>query len=355
MKRKNIIVPAFFLALGIGSFLLSGRSLTFLFTEIYARFGRNILFVLALILPILCGMGINFAIIVGAISTQIAVVIAIDLGVTGASGFLFIFGMTTVIASLLGMLIANLLNKARGKEMIVSIVVGLLASSLYQFLFMVCYGLFFQPRNPAILLDRGIGVRSILDAQFLGNFVDGILPFTVESKVLSLFPILFAIAGIAATYYLQRTRLGYHAKAVGSSEAVAEKLGIRTDRVRKFAIITSTLLAAYSQILFIADFGTVNVYTGHMGMETFAAASILVGGATLKKANIGNAILGVILFHTLFVTSPMAGQNLFNNPAVGEYFRSFIAYATILIALVLNMRHEKKEKFESKLHAPTGN
>lgn len=345
-NRKNYVVPLFFLILGLVSFQLSGRSIVFLLTEVYTRLGRNLLFVLGLILPITCGMGINFAIIVGAISTQIAVVIAIDWGMRGGTGFLFVFVLSTVMAVILGLLIANLLNKARGREMIVSIVVGLLASSLYQFLFMVCYGLFFQPKNPAILLDRGIGVRSMLDANFLGDFVNRILPFTIDNKVMSFFPMILLGIGIAATYYLQHTRLGHHAHAVGSSETTAEKLGIRTDRVRKFAIIASTLFAAYSQILFIADFGTINVYTGHMGMETFAAASILVGGATLKKANIGNAIIGVILFHALFVTSPMAGQNLFNNPAVGEYFRSFIAYATILIALILNMRHEKKVRLE---------
>lgn len=350
MRRQKIVVPLFFLLLGMISFKLSGRSILFLFTEIYARLGRNLLFVLGLILPISCGMGINFAIIVGAISTQIVVVIAIDRGVTGGAGFLFVFVLSTLIASVLGWLIAKLLNKAKGREMIVSIVVGLLASSLYQFLFMVVYGLVFQPNNPSILLDRGIGVRSMLNANFLGDFINGILPFTVDNKILSFFPMILLSIGVAVMYYLQKTRLGHHVRAVGASEAISEKLGIRTDRVRNFAIITSTLFAAYSQILYIADFGTINVYTGHIGMETFAAASILVGGATLKRASIGNAIIGVILFHALFVTSPMAGQNLFNNPAVGEYFRSFIAYATILIALILNMRYEKQRKLSQIMY-----
>ena len=54
-----------------------------------------------------------------------------------------------------------------------------------------------------------------------------------------------------------------------------------------------------------------------------------------------NCFVGVILFHALFVTSPMAGQNLFNNPAVGEYFRSFIAYGVIVIAIIINLKNEK--------------
>jgi simple sugar transport system permease protein len=137
MKAKNYLVPVFFLVLSLISFLLANRTPGYLFTEVYARFGRNILFVLALILPILCGMGINFAIIVGAISTQIVVVIAIDLGLSGMQGFLFVSSFSVLLAVLLGSLIAELLNRTKGKEMIVSIVIGLLASSLYQFLFMV--------------------------------------------------------------------------------------------------------------------------------------------------------------------------------------------------------------------------
>ena len=39
----------------------------------------------------------------------------------------------------------------------------------------------------------------------------------------------------------------------------------------------------------------------------------------------------------------MAGQNLFNNPAVGEYFRSFVAYGVIVIAIMLNLRTEKEK------------
>jgi 2'-5' RNA ligase len=202
MKAKNYLVPVFFLVLSLISFLLANRTPGYLFTEVYARFGRNILFVLALILPILCGMGINFAIIVGAISTQIVVVIAIDLGLSGMQGFLFVSSFSVLLAVLLGSLIAELLNRTKGKEMIVSIVIGLLASSLYQFLFMVVYGLVIQPRTPGILLDRGIGVRSTLNAGFLSEFVNSLFPFTVDQKVLSLFPLLIAFLGILVMFYL---------------------------------------------------------------------------------------------------------------------------------------------------------
>ena len=61
--------------------------------------------------------------------------------------------------------------------------------------------------------------------------------------------------------------------------------------------------------------------------------------------------MGVILFHALFITTPLAGQNMFNNPSVGEYFRSFLAYGIIVIAIIINLRNEKKRKTQSDLKA----
>ena len=49
-----------------------------------------------------------------------------------------------------------------------------------------------------------------------------------------------------------------------------------------------------------------------------------------------DALLGTLLFHTLFAVSPLAGKALAGDAQIGEYFRSFVAYAVITIALVLH-------------------
>jgi len=67
----------------------------------------------------------------------------------------------------------------------------------------------------------------------------------------------------------------------------------------------------------------------------FAIAAILIGGASVSKATNKQALLGVILFHTLFIVSPTAGKNLFNNAQIGEYFRVFVAYGVICVSLAL--------------------
>lgn len=77
----------------------------------------------------------------------------------------------------------------------------------------------------------------------------------------------------------------------------------------------------------------------------FAIAALLIGGASVTKANNKQALLGVILFHTLFIVSPMAGKNLFDNAQIGEYFRVFIAYGVIALSLGL---HAWKKSAENK-------
>jgi simple sugar transport system permease protein len=69
---------------------------------------------------------------------------------------------------------------------------------------------------------------------------------------------------------------------------------------------------------------------------TFAIAALLVGGATARRATIWQALLGVLLFHTLFVVSPSAGQAIIGIPQIGEYFRVFVAYGVIGVALALH-------------------
>ena len=91
---KNNLVPLAMLVLAVISFYLSGVSLPYLASEVYTRFIRNILFTLALILPVTCGMGINFDIVViagGVIPAQ-------DYDFLYKAGVAAIFGPGTPVA-----------------------------------------------------------------------------------------------------------------------------------------------------------------------------------------------------------------------------------------------------------------
>ena len=340
-KYKDYYVPGFFLIISLLGISLAGISMNFIVGELYARFIRNGIFLLALIIPIMAGMGINFSITIGAIAAQVAMVIVMDMGLSPRIGSLVAILISIILSIIFGNIIGSILNKAKGKEMIASMVIGFLGTNMYQLIFMVGYGTVIKPFNQDILLTRGIGVKSMLDIGAFKDLYKNILPIKLGDVDGSLIPIIIVILVALVVWLITKSKIGYHIKAVGEDLTLAEKLGIDVNRTRKISIIISTILASMAQLMFIQNLGILNVYTGHLNLDIFSAAALLAGGATFRKANIRNAFLGIFLFHTLFIVSPMAGQNIFKNPALGEYFRSFIAYGTIVFALMINLKNEK--------------
>ena len=133
-----------------------------------------------------------------------------------------------------------------------------------------------------------------------------------------------------------RTRLGQNMRTVGQSQTVANAAGLDVDRLRVIAMIISTVLACWGQLIYLQNIGTFSTYGAHTQVGQFAIAALLVGGASVQKANNKQAIIGVILFHTLFIVAPQAGKELFNNAQLGEYFRVFVAYGVIAVSLAMH-------------------
>ncbi len=141
------------------------------------------------------------------------------------------------------------------------------------------------------------------------------------------------------------TKLGQDFRSVGQSQHIAEVSGINVDRTRLIATMISTVLAAWGQIMYLQNMGTLNTYGAHTQIGMFSVACLLVGGASTQKANIRHAILGTLLFNSMFIMSPEIGLSVFGNALLGEYFRTFMVYGVIGLALGLHVwRTNKKEK-----------
>ena len=111
----------------------------------------------------------------------------------------------------------------------------------------------------------------------------------------------------------------------------------------------STVLAAWGQIIYLQNMGTLNTYNAHTQIGMFSVASLLVGGASTSKANIKNAIFGTILFNSMFIMSPEIGQSLFGQALLGEYFRTFMVYGVIGLALGLYVWKALKQQRTASL------
>ncbi len=329
-------VPLIFCILCIPGLFFSGMSAEFVAGEVVTRFIRDGVMVLALIIPISAGMGLNFAIVVGAICAQIGLILAVDYQMSGMTGLLFIAVIGVLLSLIAGWLIGVCLNRVRGREMITTIIIGFVCTSIYQLIFMAGYGTVITPDNTEMMLSRGIGIRNMIDLEMLRNILDNIWVVRVGDIEFPLFMIGLVFFFALAVFYISKSRLGLQFRAIAEDPLKAGMNGINVDRVRIKAIVISTVLACLGHILYIQNIGMLNVYTAHLNTDVFSCAALLAGGATLYRADIRHAFIGILLFHSLFIVSPQAGQNLFGNPALGEYFRSFVAYGTIAFALMMS-------------------
>lgn len=402
----NNLVTLVFLFIGIAGLRVSGLALPFFIVDIVDRVARNGFLVLALIIPVLAGLGLNFAIVLGAMAGQATIIFMTHWGIGGIWGILLCMAISFPIALALGVLTGRLLNKARGKEMITTLILGFFANGIYQLVFLILVGTLIPMKNETLVLSSGVGIRTTIDltdglkfglddllriplpvfailcgAAVLGSFPvrsvlrkralaarektplrDGVLALTglflagwgIKNLVVeSMYSFIrvpagtFLVLGALCLFILffTRTKLGQDMRTVGQDRHVAEVSGIDTDRIRITAMVMSTVLAAWGQIIFLQNLGTFSTYGSHEQVGMFAIAALLIGGASVAKATIGQAVVGLFLFHTMFIVSPLAGRALFGDAQLGEYFRSFVAYGIIGLSLAL---HSWKKHMQQK-------
>jgi simple sugar transport system permease protein len=101
-------------------------------------------------------------------------------------------------------------------------------------------------------------------------------------------------------------------------------------------MIFSTVLASWGQLIYLQNMGTFATYGAHTMTAVYSIAALVVGGASVQSANNKHALLGVVMFHTLFVVMPHSATNLFGSALIGEYFRVFICYGTIAVSLAMH-------------------
>jgi len=336
-------VPILFIVISAIAIPLSKFTGTYLITEIVTRLSRNSFLVLALLLPVMAGMGINFGMVLGAMAGQLGLIFITDWGVKGAGGLVLAMIIGTPIAILLGYFSGAVLNRAKGREMITSMMLGLFMSGVYQLFALYFCGSIIPIKSPSLLLSRGYGIRNTINLDVSYGF-DNLILIDVGGIQIPIGTFLIVAVICVFTVWFRKTKLGQDMRAVGQDMSVSEAAGLKVEKIRMQSIIFSTVLACYGQIIFLQNIGTLNTYNGADQTALFAAASLLVGGATVNKASITNVMIGTALFHIMFVVMPVAGKNLTGQAMIGEYFRMFVSYGIVTIALVLHAWKRAKDK-----------
>lgn len=337
------VVPLMFLIISVAAIPLSHYSGGFLADQVITRLVRNSFLVLALLLPVMAGMGINFGMILGAMAGQIGLIFITDWGIKGAPGLLLAALISTPIAMVLGYFGGRVLNKAKGREMITSMILGFFIAGIYQFFLLFLCGSLIPFKTEGVLLSRGYGVRNALTLGVAKGFDNlWLLKLGKVSIPIGTFLIIALIC--LFTVWFRKTKLGQDMRAVGQDMHVSGTAGIPVEKTRIQSIVISTVLACYGQIIYLQNIGTLNTYNGADQAALFAAASLIVGGATVSRATIPNAIIGTAIFHLMFIVMPIAGKTITGSAMLGEYFRMFICYGVVTLALVLHSWKRQKDR-----------
>ncbi len=407
--RKNI-VTLLFIILCIFTTAYSRQSSEFILQELISRIIRNAVLILSLLMPVLCGMGLNFSIVLGAAAGQIALILITYWDLGGLPGMGLCLLIASGISVLFGMFAGVIFNRTVGQEMITGMIVGYFAKGIFDLIFLILVGTWIIPISDSrLILAGGVGLKNtidlnanvkyvfdhILQISFLQCLLYSVIVMAVFVLLLALFhacvrkrsrktvlriclpglstlgaltaalvlfgavpslrraasyakvPVftVFIIAGVCLlNAFLCRTKLGQDIRTCGQNMQVAAAAGINVGRTRIIATVISTVIAAWGQIIFLQNMGLINTYTSHEQVGTYAVAALLVGGASIKKASISQVFVGALLFHLLFFTMPLAGNNLFHDSQIGEYFRVFISYGVIAIALALHAWNQNAKK-----------
>jgi simple sugar transport system permease protein len=341
-------VPLLFALLCLIGILAARITPEFLVREMLVRFSRNAILVLSLLIPILAGLGLNFGIVIGAMAGQIGAILVTYWGVRGLAGFVLAAAVATPLAIVMGIATGWLFNRARGREMVTGLIAGFFANGAYQLVFLFAIGSLIPFESPTMVLPQGYGLRNTVDLLGIQYALDDLIPlrFTLAGSPVR-FPLasfLFIAAFCAFNLFFLRTKLGQELRAMGQDAHVAGTAGIKVERNRILATVLSTVFAAWGQLFFLSNLGTLNTYSSHEQVGMFSIAALLVSGATVTRASVGQALLGTLLFHTLFVVSPLAGKALAGDAQIGEYFRVFVAYAVITVALVLHAWQKARQQ-----------
>ena len=339
-------VPIMFVLICLVCLPLAGYSPAYLLNELVTRLGRNTFLVLSLLIPVMAGLGMNFAMTLGAMAGQIGLILVSDWQIWGIPGIILAMIISIPISILFGIFCGNLLNKAKGREMITSYIIAFFMNGVYQLIVLFMMGPIIPIIHDTLKLPRGYGIRNTVSLLNMRQHLDNLLAINVMGVKIPVLTFLIIAVLCLVIIWFRRTKLGQDMRAVAQDMNVARDAGINVDRTRIIAIVMSTVVAGFGMIIYLQNLGNFPTYNAHTQIGTFSIAALLVGGASVEKASISNAFLGVFLFHLMFIMAPAAGTAVTGDSMIGEYFRTFVSYGVITVALIMyeSRKHRAKSQ-----------
>ncbi len=300
-----------------------------LITDILVRFGMNAILVLSMVPGIQSGIGLNFNIPLGIICGLIGALISVEFQLTGFVGLFASILIAAPLAGITGFFYGKMLNRVKGQEMTVGNYVGYSVVS-----FMCIFWLLAPFKSPELIWAYGgSGLRVTVSLESsIRHVLNDFLAFNIGSiRIPTGLMLFFAVFAFVIWLY-SRSNKGLSMIVAGSNEKFALSNGIDVDRERIKGTIMSTILASIGIIVYSQAFGFLQLYNAPLYSAMPAAAAILIGGASIKRANIFHVIMGTILFQSLLVVA-LPVINVIAEGSMSEVIRIIVSNGIILYAL----------------------
>jgi simple sugar transport system permease protein len=267
-----------------------------------------------------------------------------DWQIWGIPGVVLAMIVSIPFSVILGLICGKILNMAKGREMITSYIISFFINGIYQLIVLYLMGSVIPIAHGSIKLPRGYGIRNTVSLLNMRQCIDNLLAIRIGGvKIPALTLLIIALMCLLIVWF-RRTKLGQDMRAVGQDMQVARDAGINVERTRIISIVISTVLAGFGMILYLQNIGNLSTYSAHSQVGMFCIAALLVGGASVDRASIGNVFLGVTLFHLMFIVAPQAGAKITGDSMIGEYFRVFVSYGVITLALIMYEMKKRRQK-----------
>lgn len=354
---KNYVNKVGWARLIIGIFLIllfiaapfAGVSVADSLENVLSRFGMFSILVLSLVPMVQTGCGLNFGLPIGIVAGILGGVTSIELGLSGFAGLIGAMLIGSLIAVVFGAVYGFILNKIIGDEMLISTYVG------YFFTAFMCIAYLFLPyKNPVSVLSYGgTGLRQQIPVadywmktltrddgtvKSIGMISD-FLSFNIFGVKVPVGMFLFFGLLAFAVWAFFKTKTGTAMTAVGSNSEYAKASGINIKKMRLESVILSTIIAAIGIVIYQQSYGFIQLYQAPLAFTFQTVAALLIGGASINKANLKHVLIGTFLFQGIITLTPTVINGLLSID-VSEIIRLIVTNGMIVFALTRRSTNE---------------
>lgn len=192
--------------------------------------------------------------------------------------------------------------------------------------FIVTLGMMTIARGLALVFSNGRPVTNLSPGfNFIGSGDLLFIPMPI---------LLFGLVVIGSYIILTYTRLGRYIYAVGGNEQAARASGINVNRVKLFAYIICSALAALAGIVLASRITTGQPNAG-IAYELDAIAAVVIGGTSLLggRGSVTGTVIGVLIIGVI-----NNGLDLLN---VSSYYQQIIKGAIIIMAVLVDRKNNR--------------